>query len=105
MWALCRRLKDVIRHAGIGARDLVENDIEGDLCSIWIATFTRFNQPLGFVQSCRIDEDDVLLFGCGVEELAYHIDFAAQLRNQIVHSCGDIMGTGWPEALGEALAI
>jgi hypothetical protein len=48
---------------------------------------------------------DVFLFRSWVEEVAYHIDFAAQLRNQIVHSCGDIMGTGWPEALGEALAI
>ena len=31
-----------------------------------------FNQPLGFAQSCGVDENYILLFGCGVEEVASH---------------------------------
>src|SRR5262249_18886767 len=34
---------------------------------------------------CCIDQHDVFLFRGWVEEVAYHIDFAAQLRNQIMH--------------------
>ena len=39
---------------------------------IRIAVLTGFNQPLGLTQSCSIDENDVLLFWCWVEEVAEH---------------------------------
>ena len=48
----------------------VENGIEWDLGPIRIATITGLNQLLGFAKSRGVDEDYVLLFGRGGEEVA-----------------------------------
>ena len=53
---LRRLFQNVIRHAGIGARDSVENDIERNLSTSRIAVLAGFNQSLGFAKGCGIDE-------------------------------------------------
>src|SRR5262249_10835717 len=40
----------VIRHAGIGSGNAIENVIKGNLSGIRIAVPTRSDQPLGFMQ-------------------------------------------------------
>jgi len=52
--ALRRLFQNVIRDAGIGTGNTIEDVIEGDLCAFVIAAFTRVNQLLGFVQSSDV---------------------------------------------------
>jgi hypothetical protein len=71
--ALRRVFQNVIRHAGIGAGNAVKDVIEWDFGTFRITVLAGFDQPLGFVQGCSVDEDDVLLFGSWVEEVARHL--------------------------------
>jgi hypothetical protein len=50
----------------------IEDVIEGNFGTIGIALLAGFNQPLGFAQDCGIDEDHILLFRRGVEEVTRH---------------------------------
>ncbi len=43
VWALCRGLQNVIRHAGIGAGNTVENHSEWKLDVFFVAVLTRLN--------------------------------------------------------------
>ena len=63
IWAFRRGLQNVVRHARIGAGNAVENVIERNFDAFRIAMLTGYDQMLGFVQSRRVDEDHVLLFG------------------------------------------
>ncbi len=42
----------------------------GNLGAVWIAVLAGFDQPLGFADSCGVDEHYVLLFQRWIEEVA-----------------------------------
>ena len=52
----------------------IEDVIEGNFGTIGIALLAGFNQPLGFAQDCGIDEDHILLFRRGIEEVAHEFN-------------------------------
>jgi hypothetical protein len=73
MQTLGRLLENIIRHAGIGTRQAIEDVIDWNF-RIFAARFaaglrTR-DHALHLPKSCSIDQHDVLLFGIGVEEVA-----------------------------------
>ncbi len=49
VWALRRRLQNVIRHAGIGSRYAIENVIERNLCARRIAMLAGLDEALGLM--------------------------------------------------------
>jgi hypothetical protein len=59
---LCRPFEKVIRKTRIGARDTVEDIVKGHLRPFAVAVLTGIDQPLGFANRNRIDQDDVLPF-------------------------------------------
>jgi hypothetical protein len=59
--ALRRHLQDVVRHAGIGAGDTIQNPIERYL-RVAVAVLTGFDQLCGLAHSLRADENDLLFF-------------------------------------------
>jgi hypothetical protein len=68
--ALRRCFKNVIRNAWIWAGYAIKHVIEGNLSSVGSAGLAGLDQPLGLAQSHGVNQDDVLLFGSGVEEIA-----------------------------------
>jgi len=42
--------------------------------TLWIAPLARFDELLGFVQSCGVNKNDVLLFGSWIEEVVNHVE-------------------------------
>src|SRR5947209_379977 len=65
-------VREVIRHAGIGASNAIENPIKGDFGVTGIAVLAGFGDLFGLVKSRGVNEDNVLLFGSGIEEVAGH---------------------------------
>src|SRR5262245_7199307 len=67
----CWLFTDVIRYGRISARDAIQNPIEWNL-RLRIAVLAGFNQFLGLAQSWGVNEDNVLLFRCWIEEVTGH---------------------------------
>ena len=68
---------------------------------MFAAGFAASNHALSLLKSCCIDENDVLLFGCGIEEVARHsyklnvtVRFCPHFTTQHIRSIHMVFG--WP---------
>ena len=50
-------------------RQPIENVVEWNF-GVFATHFAASNHALRLLESCGVDQDDVLLFGCGIEEVA-----------------------------------
>src|SRR5262245_31596145 len=75
----CRCLKNVIRHAGVAARNAIKNGIERPLSAIWIAAFAGFDESLSLAHYLAFHKDDHQFFRSWIKELAWHCDQSGPL--------------------------
>src|SRR5262249_6583172 len=68
----CRCLKNVIRHAGVAARNAIQNGIERPHCVFWITVFAGFDESLSLAHYLAFDMDDHQFFRSWIKELARH---------------------------------
>jgi len=54
--ALRRAFQNVIRHAGSGMCNTIEDAIEGNFGTFRIAAFTRFKHSLSFLRDCLVED-------------------------------------------------
>jgi len=67
-----RRRFQNVSNAWIRSGNAIEDVIERNLGTVRIAAFAGVDESLCFLQNCRVDHDDVLVFRQWIEEISGH---------------------------------